>query len=74
VADTTKEKIIVEQKNMGDILTWRGFKIKIRRVCIINGEIHYYIKLPFRKCSYAMLSPDDVATNRRAAIGKAKIA
>jgi len=57
-----------QQKNMGDILTWRGFKIKIRRVCFINGEIHYYIKLPFRKNSYAMLSPDDVATNRRARI------
>ena len=53
---------------MGDILTWRGFKIKIRRDCFINGEIHYYIKLPFRKNSFAMLSPDDIATNRKARI------
>lgn len=63
--NSTKEKIM-QNKNMGDILTWRGFKMKIRRVCFINGEIHYYIKLPLTKNSYAMLSPDDVATNRKA--------
>jgi hypothetical protein len=41
--------------NIGDVVKFRGCYVRIRRVTFIAGEIHYWIKLPFRKNSYAML-------------------
>jgi hypothetical protein len=52
----------------GDIIKFRNVRVRVRRVAIINGEPHYYIKLPFRAWSFAMLSEKDLTINRKARI------